>query len=417
MNNKNDLGGIIHTYQKYDPVNFPSPDRPAARPGLAGLRAPALLRQHAAGSPRRNWPTPSASTRRRSAGSGRASSHRRDAPRARSARSSPPTRPATAQEAARKQFHDAADEAAAARRSSPSAFQRGGAGGATPRPGEPLLSRPATTATRSPAQLLQPGREARREVPGRRTGRRSTSSPAAQQMTVPKALEVKEELETIDKLLKQLEEAKKTAQIGVIDLEELAEFAEPGDMEQPPRPAAADQRVPARAGRAAGDRAGPQGGFQLTPKALPAVPVEAADDASSSELQASRTGRHPDAGHRRGGGRDAADQAVRVRRLGHAHGHPGVDDQRPAPRRAGLPVRLKPDDIVIHKTRNNPKCATCVLLDMSGSMRYDGQYVNVKRMGLALDGLIRTRVPRRLPAVHRDVHVRQAAARLGGRRR
>jgi uncharacterized protein with von Willebrand factor type A (vWA) domain len=34
-----------------------------------------------------------------------------------------------------------------------------------------------------------------------------------------------------------------------------------------------------------------------------------------------------------------------------------------------------------------------VLLDMSGSMRYDGQYVNVKRMGLALDGLIRSEFP------------------------
>jgi uncharacterized protein with von Willebrand factor type A (vWA) domain len=34
-----------------------------------------------------------------------------------------------------------------------------------------------------------------------------------------------------------------------------------------------------------------------------------------------------------------------------------------------------------------------VLLDMSGSMRFDGQYVNVKRMGLALDGLIRTEYP------------------------
>ena len=33
-------------------------------------------------------------------------------------------------------------------------------------------------------------------------------------MTVPQALEVKEELEKIDELLKQLEEARKTAQIG-----------------------------------------------------------------------------------------------------------------------------------------------------------------------------------------------------------
>ncbi len=32
-------------------------------------------------------------------------------------------------------------------------------------------------------------------------------------------------------------------------------------------------------------------------------------------------------------------------------------------------------------------------MDMSGSMRYDGQYINVKRMGLALDGLIRREYP------------------------
>src|SRR5205814_5618445 len=51
-------------------------------------------------------------------------------------------------------------------------------------------------------------------------------------MTIPQALEIKEELEMIDRLLKQLEEAAKTGQIGIIDLEELAEFAEPGDIEQ-----------------------------------------------------------------------------------------------------------------------------------------------------------------------------------------
>ena len=59
----------------------------------------------------------------------------------------------------------------------------------------------------------------------------------------------------------------------------------------------------------------------------------------------------------------------------------------------GLPVRLKPEDIEIHRTRNSPKCATVVLVDMSGSMRYDGQYIHVKRMGLAFDGLIRREYP------------------------
>ncbi|MEK6237246.1 MAG: hypothetical protein N2C14_21255, partial [Planctomycetales bacterium] len=50
------------------------------------------------------------------------------------------------------------------------------------------------------------------------------------EMTVPKALEIKEELESIDDLLEQLKEAAETAQIGIIDLEELAKFAEPGDV-------------------------------------------------------------------------------------------------------------------------------------------------------------------------------------------
>ncbi|HEV7221342.1 MAG TPA: hypothetical protein VGN42_01480, partial [Pirellulales bacterium] len=58
-----------------------------------------------------------------------------------------------------------------------------------------------------------------------------------------------------------------------------------------------------------------------------------------------------------------------------------------------LPVRLKTEDIEIHRTRNAPKCATVVVMDMSGSMRYGGLYVNVKRMGLALDGLIRREYP------------------------
>ena len=44
-------------------------------------------------------------------------------------------------------------------------------------------------------------------------------------LTVDEAEAVLEELEKIDELLKQLEEARDTAQIGIIDLEALAEFA------------------------------------------------------------------------------------------------------------------------------------------------------------------------------------------------
>ena len=60
---------------------------------------------------------------------------------------------------------------------------------------------------------------------------------------------------------------------------------------------------------------------------------------------------------------------------------------------AAAAERLRPQDIEIHLTRNSPKCATVVCMDMSGSMRFGGQYVNVKRMALALHGLIRSEYP------------------------
>jgi uncharacterized protein with von Willebrand factor type A (vWA) domain len=57
------------------------------------------------------------------------------------------------------------------------------------------------------------------------------------------------------------------------------------------------------------------------------------------------------------------------------------------------PVRLRAADMEVHQTRNNPKCATVVVMDMSGSMRYSGQYIHVKRMALALQGLITSEYP------------------------
>src|SRR5204863_7030082 len=69
---------------------------------------------------------------------------------------------------------------------------------------------------------------------------------------------------------------------------------------------------------------------------------------------------------------------------------PGEEDSLAS---SSLRLSLSSADITIHHTRNTPKCATMVLMDMSGSMRYDGQYINVKRMALALDGLIRSEYP------------------------
>ena len=51
-------------------------------------------------------------------------------------------------------------------------------------------------------------------------------------MDVPRALEVKEELETIDQLLEQLREAMENAQVALIDMEALAQFVQEADIEQ-----------------------------------------------------------------------------------------------------------------------------------------------------------------------------------------
>jgi uncharacterized protein with von Willebrand factor type A (vWA) domain len=210
-------------------------------------------------------------------------------------------------------------------------------------------------------------------------------------MTVPVALEIKEELETIDRLIKQLEEAAKTAQIGVIDLDELSRFAEPGDVEN----LSAFQQQVQDLLREMAERQGLQeskGRFQLTPQAYRLFQGKLLERIFSN-LMASRTGRHQ--------GPIVGEGAVEMQLTKpYEFGDSVANMDIPASMinalvrgGPGLPVRLKPDDIEIHRTRNTPKCATVVLMDMSGSMRYDGQYINVKRMGLALDGLIRREYP------------------------
>jgi uncharacterized protein with von Willebrand factor type A (vWA) domain len=195
----------------------------------------------------------------------------------------------------------------------------------------------------------------------------------------------------IDRLLKEMEEAKQNAQIGVIDLEELAQFVEPGDLEQL---RALQQQVEEYLREQAERQGLEEGkqGFQLSPKAYRLFQSKLLTHLFS-EMQASRTGRHQ--GPIVGEGATEMQQ-TKPYEFGDSVTNMDIPASmvnallRDGP---GLPVRLRPDDIEIHKTRNNPKCATAVLLDMSGSMRYDGQYVNVKRMGLALDGLIRTEYP------------------------
>ena len=210
-------------------------------------------------------------------------------------------------------------------------------------------------------------------------------------LSVPQALEVKEEFEKIDDLIKQLEEARETAQIGLIDMEALAEFTEPGDIDQL---SALQQQVQDYLREMAEQQGLEQrgGSFHLTPKAYRIFQAKLLEKLFS-QLAPSRTGRH----QANIVGEGAVElQTTKQYEFGDSVANMDITSSfvnaliRKGP---GTPVRLDQEDIEIHRTRNTPKCATCVLMDMSGSMRYDGQYINVKRMALALEGLIRSEYP------------------------
>ena len=215
----------------------------------------------------------------------------------------------------------------------------------------------------------------------------------SQSMKIPQALEIKEELEKIDELLKQLEQAAKNAQIGIIDMESLGEFVSTEDMgslqslrEQ------IENIVRELAERQGLDRDQRTGAFRLTPQAYKVFQGKLLERIFSS-LEASRSGRH--------GGRVVGEGSVELpstKRYEFGDSLANMDTTQSVINAmlrdpTASHIRLRSEDIEVHRTRNSPKCATVVIMDMSGSMRHDGQYINVKRMALAMQGLITREYP------------------------
>jgi len=217
-----------------------------------------------------------------------------------------------------------------------------------------------------------------------------------EKLSVPEAIEVKEELETIEDLLRQLEEARKNAKIGLIDMESLGQFVESGELDELDRLRQQVQdmieQMAAQQGLERTKR-----GYQLTPQAMRIFQGKLLERIFSA-LDPSRTGRHQV--NVQG---DGAVELVPTRpyEFGDSVAHMDIPGSlvncmlRTAgdPTAVGRPLRLSQRDIEVHRTRNTPKCATTVVLDMSGSMRYGGLYVNVKRMALALQGLVQREYP------------------------
>lgn len=216
-----------------------------------------------------------------------------------------------------------------------------------------------------------------------------------EQLSIDEALEVKAELEEIERLLEQVEEARKNARIALIDMEALAQRVDAGDLEELSRIRRqleqAIQEAAARQGLERGSK-----GLELTPQAMRTFQGRLLERIFS-DLQASRTGRH-DVGVTG----DGAVELVPTRpyEFGDSVAHMDIPGslvnamlrQAAAGDSAGR-LRLDARDIEVHKTRTTPRCATTVVLDMSGSMRYGGLYVDVKKMALALQGLVQREYP------------------------
>ena len=284
MSTRDSLGGIIHTYQKYDPAEFPSPTTPPP-----DLVSPAFDHLLTYGNMRRLTPEELANavhldpSQIRGLGPSIEALQQILEERKRRILETYETDKVQGEARGDVPGPGREDEAAAQARQG---LQRGRPRRATPRPRTPVVPRRrrARRVRRGLLKLVE------------RLGDKYQVDELAdkyeftgdQSMTVPEALEIKKELETIDKLLEQLEEAAKTAQIGIIDMEELSKFAEPGDVRAARRPAAADPGVPPPGGRAAGPRGGRARRLPDDAQGVPAVPVEVALDASSSRCRRRR---------------------------------------------------------------------------------------------------------------------------------
>jgi uncharacterized protein with von Willebrand factor type A (vWA) domain len=213
-----------------------------------------------------------------------------------------------------------------------------------------------------------------------------------ERVDVPEALELKKILEQIDELLRQLEEAAKTAQIGLIDMEALSEFVPEGNLNDLQELREQISNMVKEAAERQGLERDEQGYYQLTPRAYKAFQSRLLQRIFS-HLEAGRSGRHD--------GRIVGDGSVELPSTKSYEFGDSVSNldatqsilnallKRPNE----TPLRLRSEDLEIYRTKNTPRCATVVVMDMSGSMRYDGQYMNVKRMALALQGLITREYP------------------------
>ncbi len=135
-----------------------------------------------------------------------------------------------------------------------------------------------------------------------------------------------------------------------------------------------------------------EGKWQVTPKGMRRIQNRALDDLFQS-MHRDAAGKH-DSSHKGDGSLRLDDSRPYVYGdpLANLNLHETLKNAI-ARQRGGLPIRLQTDDFVVHDTEFQTRCATIVLIDMSGSMARYGKYATTKKVALALQGLVRAKYP------------------------
>jgi uncharacterized protein with von Willebrand factor type A (vWA) domain len=132
--------------------------------------------------------------------------------------------------------------------------------------------------------------------------------------------------------------------------------------------------------------------LKLTPKGVRQLGIKAMREVFSF-IKQSRPGDHIT--DRNGSGADLSDGAKK-----YEFGDPlALDLPRTifnavARGESDVPIRLQPDDFEVHRTTQQQRSTTVLMLDLSLSMAMRGNFVSAKKVAMALDMLIRTQYPR-----------------------
>jgi uncharacterized protein with von Willebrand factor type A (vWA) domain len=206
-------------------------------------------------------------------------------------------------------------------------------------------------------------------------------------MSLQEAMKMMDDLQSMDRVERQLHEAEATSDLDAVDAEELARLL--GDEAGQ----ALDQLKQLRklledAGYI--EKKGDQ--YELTPRAIRKIGQKALRDIFQ-QLKRDRVGRH-ETDHRGTGG-DRTDE-TKV----YEFGDPFLLDLKGTVMNAverqgiGSPVKLTPADFEVYRTELNTQSTTVLMIDLSRSMILRGCFTAAKKVAMALNSLIKGQYPR-----------------------